>query len=58
MHIGMANVREHIHPRNKEIVTTKKVTITVFLAAYQNSPSIQASLNAFKVYRPPVSIIV
>ena len=36
-------------PRNKEIVTTKKVTITEFLAAYQNSPSIQASLNAFKV---------
>jgi hypothetical protein len=50
-HIDKVSVREYPPrvPRNKEIVTTKKVTITVFLAAYQNSPSIQASLYAFKV---------
>ena len=45
-------------PKNKEMLTTKTVTIIVFLDAFQNSPSVQAWVYASVVNFPPVSIKV
>ena len=42
-------------PKKSDIETTKTVTIMVFLDAFQNSPSVQASEYAFEVNWPPVS---
>ena len=49
---------KEIYPKNNDIVTTHTVTIIVFLAARQNSPSIQELIYASNVNFPPVSISV